>query len=131
MHVHSRVESPSGVATVEIDNGSEVIEQRDVHVQATGDETTSLEEIVIVLLPCFLCHFFGELVGWLGESAIFVDDRQLLDNIVVESIEHDQKYTTSGWEAKHAFFGETIWLQFTLLECSDLILVGLNISVQS
>lgn len=80
------------------------------------------------------------------KASIFVYDGKLLDNIVMKSVEHDQEnsylgvsqtqrqqmssQTASRREAEQSLLRETVRLQFAVLECPNLVLVFLRVSVQ-
>jgi len=55
--VAARVQVPCRVNPVQSQDGANVVLQDDIPVQATCDETPSLEQVVVVLLPCSLEGF--------------------------------------------------------------------------
>lgn len=50
-HLLSGIKRPSRIDSVQVDNVSDVINQSDVDVQARCDESSSLEEFLVMLLP--------------------------------------------------------------------------------
>ena len=80
--LNAGVESPRRVGPIDVKDGSHVITQDDVDVEAAGDEATRLEEILIVLgqsgVTEGLLRFLGLALkltggGFLLEAATFVD----------------------------------------------------------
>ena len=83
---HNTYQAPSGVAAVQVDNSTEIVVQGDVDEKTAGDETTSLEEIIVVFGPGLLGLLLGQLRRGLGEAAILVDESKLFDDVVVETV---------------------------------------------
>jgi len=79
-------QAPGGVAAVQVNNSTEIVVQGDVNEETAGDQTTSLEKVVVVLGPGLLGLLFRQVRRGLGEAAILVDESKLLDNVVVETV---------------------------------------------
>jgi hypothetical protein len=90
VHVNPRIQRPIRVGPVDVYNGPDVIDQGDVHVETAGDESTGLEEVIIILFPCCLRPLGREVGTGLRESAVLVDDGELINYVIVEPVEHDQ-----------------------------------------
>jgi hypothetical protein len=95
-------QTPRAVSTVQVDDSAEVIVKGDVDIQATSDpashqkcgshkfkhanlQSSSLEQIFVVLLPGLLCLLSGQVGARLGEAAVLVNESKLFDNVVVKS----------------------------------------------
>lgn len=128
-HFHSWIQSPCCVAPVEVDNRSEVVKQGNVDVQTTSNEPTCVEQVMIPFLPRLRLHLLGQTIARLGEPAVLVDGGQLFNHVIVESVEQDKENTAAWWESKQSLFGEAIWLQLAICECSDSVLVLLRVTI--
>lgn len=104
---------------------------RDVNVQATRNQSSSLEEIVIVLFPSCLGSVSGQLLGRWCETTILVDQSQLLNHIIVETIEHDEHDSARWRKCEQSLLRETIRLDLTMLKGSHCVLVFLCIAIQN
>jgi hypothetical protein len=95
-------QTPCAASTVQVDDSAEVIVKGDVDIQATSDpashqkcrghkfkhanlQSSSLEQVFVVLLPGLLCLLSGQAGTRLGEAAVLINKSKLLDNVVVES----------------------------------------------
>lgn len=78
------IQRPCGIAPVQVHYGPEVVIQCDVHVQAARNQPACLEQVIVVLRPCFFFEFRGEAFTRLCEATVFVNNRQLLDNMIVK-----------------------------------------------
>lgn len=56
-HLRTWIQCPGCIGPVEIDNRPKVIEQGDVDVETASDEATSVEQVMIILLPSLGLHF--------------------------------------------------------------------------
>ncbi len=79
--------------------------------------------------PSLPLQFFREALSGLSKPICFVDNSQLIDNVVVESIEHDEENATTGREAKQAMFGEAVRFKFAVFERTYLVLIFLGVTV--
>ena len=141
-------QAPVSVALVQVDDCADVVVQGDVDVQAAGDpnqgqqvltsewsnsslQSASLEKIIVIFSPSALRLLFWEIRSGLREPASLVDLRKLLDDIIVEAVEHDENHTRCGRKLDESRFGVAVRLQLAVLEGSDLILVLLIVAVQN
>lgn len=65
----SRVQIPLCSYAIQVQDGPHVILQDDIAIQAAGNQTSGLEQVVIVLIPCFLIRT----LFWLGEATTLID----------------------------------------------------------
>src|SRR5436305_14577032 len=78
---------PRCVSAIQVDDSAEVVVECDVDVQTTNDaiviskgftlwssnlQSPSLEEIIIVFLPCFLSLFAFQILRWFGKASVFI-----------------------------------------------------------
>lgn len=113
-----------------IDNVSDIVEQGNVDVQPRGDEPGSLEEVVIILLPGRCELVVARVALWTVEATALIDDGDILRNVVVEPIEHNEQYAYAGRHPQQAFVGKAVRLELTILEGTDGVLHGLVAAVQ-
>ena len=102
----------------------------DIDIETTDNEPSRLKKIIIIFGPCLLRVFGVQSIRGLVEAAIFVDYCKLLDDIVVESVEHNQDDAASGREAKKPMFRKAIWLQLPIFESANIILIFLSIAIK-
>lgn len=94
------VELPIIVCSVQVQDYPDVIDQDDIDVQSACDESCGLEKIVVTLVETSrTISIYRDLARILCEPSIFVDKRELLNNIVVVTIEHDEKRANAGRKA--------------------------------
>ena len=93
-------------------------------------QTTGLKQIIVVFGPRPLLQLRSEAIARLREATALIDGRQLLDDVVVEAVEHDQDDTAAGREAEQAVFGEAVRLQLAILERSNGVLVFLRVAIE-
>lgn len=91
---------------------------------------SSLEKIIVVFLPALLLHLRSQTVSWLRESSTLVYNGELISNVIMEAIEHDEQDSNSRRKSEKSFFGETVRLQLSILEGSDCILFVLVAAVE-
>jgi len=120
------VEIPIRVCFVEVQDRSHVVDQNDIDVQTTCDQPAGLEKVVIVLGPLLLRITLGRA----GESAVLIDESELLHDEVVETVEHDHNYADSRREGQKTSLREGVRLELTVLEGSDLVLFVLVIAIK-
>ena len=56
---------------------------------------------------------------------MFVDGREILNDKIMETIEHDEEHTNAWGESKEPFLREAIGLQSAVFECPHCILFRL------
>lgn len=71
--------------SIQIYNSPQVIIQRDVNIQTTRNESSSLKKIVIVLGPSLFGRFTRQSVGRFGKSSILIDYGKLFNNVIVKA----------------------------------------------
>lgn len=113
-----------------IDNVPDVIQERDIDIQTRGDQPSSLEQVVVVLLPSSSGLIALERRGRRGELPVLVDGGEILGNVIVESVEHDQQDANSRGHAQKTFVGKAIGLQLPILEGPDRVLHLLVAAIQ-
>lgn len=119
-----------GVRGAYIDNVPHIVQKRDVDVQAGGDQPGSLEQVVVVLLPCSSGPFRWQRGrGWC-ELSVLVDGPEVVTNVVVDAVEHDQQNTDAGGHPEETLVGKTVGFQLSILESPDGVLHLLVASVQ-
>ncbi|KAI6756178.1 hypothetical protein HG530_011914 [Fusarium avenaceum] len=129
--VHLReTRSPRSVNAVKIDDVAYVINQRDVDVQTRSDKTRCLKQLCIALLPRRLCRLRIKILSRLGEATAFVDVGQVGRDMIVETVEHDEKNGYTRGVADETLVSEAIGLELAVLECSDGVAGFLGRSVQ-
>lgn len=89
-------QAPGGVAAVQVNNGTEIVVQGDVDEETAGDQTTSLEEIVVIFSPGLLGLLLRQVRRGLGEPAVLVDESKLLDNVIVETVRRLATYLAAS-----------------------------------
>ena len=94
-------------------------------------QSTSLEEVFVTLGPDLLSLLLRQVRSRLAEAAVLIDGRQLLNGMVVETVQHDQQHTASRREGLKTGLGEGVGLQFTILVGSDQVLLLLDVTVQN
>lgn len=94
-------------------------------------QSTSLEEVFVTLGPDLLSLLLRQVRSRLAEAAVLIDGRQLLNGMVVETVQHDQQHTASRGESLKTGLGEGVGLQFTIMVGSDQVLLLLDVTVQN
>ena len=94
-------------------------------------QSTSLEEIFVTLGPGLLSILLRQVRSRLAEAAVLIDGRQLLNGMVVETVQHDQQHTACRGERLKTGLGEGVRLQFTILVGSDQVLLLLDVTIQN
>ena len=94
-------------------------------------QSTSLEEVFVTLGPGLLSILLRQVRSRLAEAAVLIDGRQLLNGMVVETVQHDQQHTACRGERLKTGLGEGVGLQFTILVGSDQVLLLLDVTVQN
>jgi hypothetical protein len=83
---------------------------RPIDLQSAG-----LKQIIIPLkIGLLQCFVIRDAWSRLGKPSALIDRGQILDNVVVESIEADQQNADSGWETQQALFTESVWLELSI-----------------
>lgn len=91
---------------------------------------SSLENIIIIFRPALLFHLRSQSRGRLRESAIFIDDGQLIGDIVMESVEHDKESCDTRGEAEDSLIGKTIGFELSIFKGSDPVLLLLTAAIE-
>ena len=94
-------------------------------------QSTSLEEVFVTLGPGLLSILLRQVRSRLAEAAVLIDGRQLLNGMVVETVQHDQQHTACRGERLKTGLGEGVGLQFTILVGSDQVLLLLDVTIQN
>jgi len=113
-----------------VDDVADVVQECDIDVQTRGNQASGLEQVVVVLLPCRRSPLALERRRRRCELAILVDGDEVVGNVVVDAVEHDQQHTDSRRHAQDALVGEAVGLELAVLECPDRVLHGLVAAVQ-
>ena len=130
LNLGTGIQTPGGVGAVQVDNGAQVIVQSDVDVQTASDKTTGLEQILITLGPGLLGVLLGQTRAGLAEATVLVDLSQLANDVVVETVQHNQQDTAGSRKGLQTTLGEAIGLQLSVLAGTNQILLLLDITVQ-
>lgn len=94
-------------------------------------QSSSLEQVFIVLGPSLLSIFFRKVCSGLVKPAIFIDGRQLLNHVVVKAVEHDQQDTARGGKSLQTRLRERIGLQLSILVGPNEVLFLLDITIKN
>lgn len=130
LNLGTGIQTPGGVGAVQVDNGAQVIVQSDVNVQTASDKTTGLEQVLITLGPGLLGVLLGQTRAGLTEATVLVDLSQLANDVVVETVQHNQQDTAGSRKGLQTTLGEAIGLQLSVLVGTNQILLLLDITVQ-
>lgn len=84
-----------------------------------------MEEIIVVSRTLLFIRLIR-----LVKPATFVNRCQLLDHVIVKSIEHNQKDANTGGESQNPLGGETVRFELPILERPNKILFILVIAIQ-
>ncbi|KAI6768632.1 hypothetical protein HG531_010821 [Fusarium graminearum] len=122
-HLLARIKSPSRVNTVQVDNVAHVVDESDVDVQSTRDQSGGLEQLLITLLPRGSSSPSVEMSARLAEATTFVDVGEVSRDVIVETVEHDEDDGNTGRVADETLVSEAIGLELAILECSDRVAV--------
>lgn len=79
-------QAPGSVAAVQVNDRTKIIVQGDVDEKTAGNQTTGLEEVVVIFSPGLLGLLLREFRRGLGEAAVLVNESKLLDDVVVETV---------------------------------------------
>ena len=113
-----------------VDNVPDVIQQRDVDVQTRGHQAGRLEHVVVVLLPRGSSPLALERRRRRSELAILVDGNEVVGNVVVDTVEHDQEDADSRGHAQNPLVGKAVGLQLAVLEGPNRVLHCLVAAIQ-
>ena len=123
MYFNTMIKLPIAVRSVEVENGTDIVDEDDINVQAASDQSSSLEKIVVTSVEWFVVPLIEVSVHgalrWSridAETIIFVDGSELLNHIIVVTIEHDQKSPYARWELQQSSFGEAVWFDLSIFE---------------
>ena len=92
------------------------------HLQPPG-----LEKVVVMLHQGILIRFFAK---WNAEPPIFVDLRQLLDHVVVKSVEANEQCSDTWRLAQNSRLRKCVGLEHSILESSNGRLLGFIVAVK-
>ena len=84
-HCNAWIECPCGIASVKIHDSAQVVAECNIHVKSTRDQTSGLEEVVVILCPSLFGHSGRQALFGLVEATILVYGCELFNDIVVEA----------------------------------------------
>lgn len=126
----SGVEIPVAVDSVEIQDGSDVVLQDDIDVQASSYQPRSLEEGLVVQLVGVGRSRPTRRIKDFRKAASFIYPSEIFRYMVVEAVEENEQRSNARRKPKNPFVEEAVWPQPAIFEGTYIMLVAYRVAIE-